>query len=386
MKRVLVFVLLLALLLPTPVLQAQAAISEAAAQELERSRKVIADASAMQFPGDSTDVELPCPICGETVVWYAWYLDAEVNTQQNRRLENRHLYLAGDMVGTDIYDPKSNTGGFMFVTGTDNKHSVIHLNGYNINASQGVVSVDDGEVSIIGDGDVWGRRNNKDFGSSLDVRDGEELNIYGGTYYRSSPQPLVKIVEEGTVNLYGGKFVGNDSQEASTVRVEDGTCNIYGGRLESGYGSREGSNLTVEPEGTAVIADGVLVGGKDGVGGNILTSGTLEIHGGEISGNVKQMDGSLTITGGQFDSAILAENMTIEGGAFSTDITKFVETGFKIRRMEDYYIVYFGGASATEWLWMCAIAGGVVVVLVVVIVAVWVAGKKKKRQTEPEEA
>jgi len=376
MKKLWIFVLL-ALLLTTSAPRAQAQGVRGASAE------IIEVVAAMQFPDDNSDVELPCPICGETVTWIALHMDAEINTQDTRRLKNRHIYMTGDIVGTDIYDPKSNTGGFMFRTNKENEHSVIHLNGYALNASQGVLMAEYGEVSIVGDGEAWGRRNNPDYGSSLDVRGEAAINIYGGTYYRNSPQPMVKILEEGTFNLYRGTLEGNDGQETGSIRVEGGTCNLYGGLLESGYGSREGSNLTVEPEGTAVIYGGELVGGKDGVGGNILTSGTLEIHGGEISGNVKQMDGSLTITGGQFNSAIVAENATITGGTFTTDVTEFVKEGVKVSHKDGICTV---GGEDTEpelpWLWI-AVGGAAVLAAVVLLIVV---SKKKNRQTEPEEA
>ena len=375
MKKV--FVLLLALLLTTPVLQAQAQSVRPAHVE------IMEEAAQMQFPEDKSDVQLPCPICGETVTWIALHMDAELNTQDTRRLNNRHIYMAGDMVGVDIYDPKSNTGGFMFRTNKENEHSVIHLNGYDLNASQGVLMAEHGEVSILGEGECWGRRNNPDYGSNLDVRGEAEINVYGGTYYRNSPQPMVKVVEDGTFNLYGGTLEGNDGQEASSIRVEGGTCNIYGGLLESGYGSREGSNLTVEAEGKATIYGGELLGGKDGVGGNILTSGTLEICGGIISGNVKEMDGSLTITGGALDSVITAENITIEGGTFTRDVSQFVKEGVKVSHKDGVYTV--GGENAAleqPWLWI-ALGGAAVLVVVILLI---VLSKKKNRQTEPEKA
>lgn len=377
MKKLWIFTLLLALLVTTPAPKAQAqSVREASAE-------IIEGVAAMQFPEDNSDVDMLCPICGETVTWIALHMDAEKNTQDTRRLKNLHIYMTGDMVGIDIFDPKSNTGGFMFRTNKENEHSVIHLNGYKLNASQGVLMAEYGEVSIVGEGEAWGRRNNPDYGSNLDVRGEAEINVYGGTYYRNSPQPMVKVVEDGTFNLYGGTLVSNDSQEASSIRVEGGTCNIYGGLLESGYGSREGSNLTVEPEGTAYIYGGQLVGGKDGVGGNILTSGTLEIHGGEISGNVKQMDGSLTITGGAFNSVITAENATIEGGTFTADVTKFVKEGIKVSHKDGVYTV--GGEDTgleLPWLWI-AVGGAAVIVVVILLV---VLSKKKNRQTEPEKA
>lgn len=370
MKRGMVFVLLLALLLTTPVPQVQAEVREASAE-------VIAEAAQMVFPEDKSDVELFCPVCYKVVVWQALYLEAEINTQDTRRLNNRHIYMAGDLKGEDIYDPLTNTGGFMFRTNKENEHSVIHLNGHKLDASQGVLMVEYGEVSIIGDGEAWGRRNNPDFGSALDVRGDAELNVYGGKYYRNSPQPMVKIVEEGIFNLYGGTLEGNDSQEPGSVRVENGTFNLYGGVLESGFGSRMGSNLVVFEEGTANIYGGELTGGRDATGGNIYNKGTLNVYGGKISGEIREEGGNETITGGYLDSKITAENASITGGTFTTDITPFVKEGFKANMKNGVYTV--GEGMELPWLWI-AVGGAAVVVLVVVIVVVSAAAKKRKQK------
>ena len=376
MKRGLFFVLLLALLLTTPVPQVQAqSVQEISAEILDMTEQ-------MQFPADQESVEMRCPVCLQTVTWYALHVDAEINTQETRRLNNLHIYMVGDIVGEDIFDPKTNTGGFMFRTAKTNRHSVIHLNGHTLNASQGVLMVEYGEVSIIGDGEAWGRRNNPDFGSALDVRIGAELNIYGGKYYRNSPQPMVKIVEEGTFNLYGGTLEGNDSQEPGSVRVENGTFNLYGGVLESGFSSRVGSNLVVYEEGTANIYGGEFTGGRDASGGNIYNKGTLNIYGGKISGEIREEGGNETITGGYLDSKITAENASITGGTFTTDITPFVKEGFKANMKNGTYTV--GEGVELPWMWI-AVGGAAVVVLVVVILVVSAAGKKKKAEEKPQE-
>ena len=379
MKRGLVFALLLALLLTTPVQATeQEEVVIGASQKVENGEKVIAEAATMQFPEDNRDVELFCPVCYKVVVWQALYLEAEINTQDTRRLNNRHIYMAGDLKGEDIYDPLTNTGGFMFRTNKENEHSVIHLNGHKLDASQGVLMVESGEVSIIGKGTAWGRRNNPDFGSSLDVRNGAQLNIYGGTYYRISPQPLLKIVEEGTANIYGGTLVANEKYENSSVKVENGTCNIYGGMLEGGFANRVGGNLMVETDGVAAIHGGELLGGLDATGGNISNAGKLHITGGKISGAIRGADGSLVITGGEISSEIDSTNVRITGGTFTKDVRQYVQEGFKVKLKDGIYTVTEGSAGL-PWQWL-AIGGGALVVLVALIVVLTAAGKKKKKQ------
>lgn len=374
--------LLLALLLTTPVLQAQAAIPGAAAEEMARAEKVLADVAAMQLPADNTDVEMPCPICGETVTWLAWGMESEINTRDNRYLENKHLYLISDFTGTEIDDPKSNTWGWVFRTAKANTHSVIHLNGKTLRASQGGVGAFHGELNVIGDGFVWGNRGtNSSFGSNLDAGEGATLNIYGGTYYKTSIRPLLYVNGEGsTCNIYGGRLEGNDNKADGIAAIEGGgTFNMYGGTLESGYLSADGDTLQVNEGCTANIYGGKLIGGKDEAGGNIYTAGKVEIHGGEISGAVKAaIDGKLTITGGHLNSTVVGENMTIEGGTFTTDITRFVPEGVRVSEKKGLYTVGDDAVVGGDMLWLWIALGGVAV-LVVAITLLALAAKKKKK-------
>ena len=379
MKKMLT--LLLALLLTTPVLQTQAAVPGTAAEEMARAEKVLADVAAMQFPADNTDVKMPCPICGETVTWLAWGMESEINTRDNRYLENKHLYLISDFTGTEINDPITNAWGWVFRTAKANTHSVIHLNGKTLKASQGGISSFHGEVNVIGDGYVWGNRGtNSSFGSNLDAGEGATLNIYGGTYYKTSSRPLLYVNGEGsTCNIYGGKLEGNDAKADGTVAVENGgSFNMYGGTVETGYLSKEGDTLLVNTGSKACIYGGSVIGGKDKTGGNIYVGGTLEIHGGSISGAIKEFDGKLTITGGKLNSQILGEAVTVEGGTFTTDITKLVPEGIQVRQKDGVYGV---GADAVmggdvPWLWIAI--GGVAVLVVAITVAALAARKKKE--------
>lgn len=371
--------LLLALMLTTPVLQAQAEVPDHGTQ-------VINAVKEMAFPADESDVEMPCPICGETVTWLAWGMESEINTRDNRYLENRHLYLISDFTGTEIDDPVSNAWGWVFRTAKANTHSVIHLNGHTLKAAQGGIGAFHGEVNVIGDGYVWGNRGtNASFGSNLDAGEGATLNIYGGTYYKTSSRPLLYVNGEGsTCNIYGGTLEGNDNKSDGTVAVENGgTFNMYGGAVESGYLSKDGDTLQVKEESTANIYGGKVIGGKDEAGGNIYTAGKVEIHGGEISGSVKaSVDGKLTITGGHLNSVILGENVLIEGGTFTTDITRLVAEGVSVSQKDGIYGVGSDAAALggnVPWLW---IAVGGAAVLAVILVTVLALKAKKKKEDE----
>ena len=375
-------ILLLAALLILPGMQAFASAPTESAEEAPTPEQILADVAAMQFPADHSDVEMLCPICGETVTWLAWGMESEINTRDNRYLENRHLYLISDFTGTAIDDPITNAWGWVFRTAKANTHSVIHLNGKTLKASQGGISAFHGEVNVIGDGYVWGNRGtNQDFASNLDVGEGATLNIYGGTYYKTAIRPLAQASGEGSVlNIYGGKLEGNDNKADGTVLIEDGaTFNLYGGTIESGYMSKEGDTLRVDPGSTANIYGGKVVGGTDETGGNIYTSGKLNIYGGEISGAIKEFDGSLTITGGQLNSMVLGENVTISGGTFTTDITKFVAEGIPVAQKDGTYAVGVTALSggAAPWLWI-AIGGGVVLIVAITLLAVLT--KKNKEE------
>lgn len=382
MKKV--FALLLAVLLTTPALQVNAVIPDTAAQEIERSQKVIADAAAMEFPTDDTNVTQLCPVCGKVVEWLAWSLDSAANLEStsSHNLIDKHLFLIGDMAGIeDIYDQTINWDGFVFTASTKNTHSVIHLNGHTIKGPQGGIRARGGDLSIIGSGEVWGNRNNSKYGGNLDARETGVLNIYGGTYYKTSPQPLLQIGgAEAAVNLYGGKLEGNDNKAEGTVVVEEGgTFNVYGGSVESGYTSKDGDTLLVNAGCSANIYGGKVAGGKDEAGGNIYTAGDLQISGGEISGAIKEYGGKLQITGGYVNSVVVSENCVIEGGTFTTDITRFVAEGVKVSNKDGVYTVGAAGLAAPgelPWLWIGI--GGAAVVAAVLVTVLAISAKKKK--------
>lgn len=376
--------LLLTLALTLPVLQVRAAMPVEAAEELTRAEKVLADVKQMQFPADESDVQMPCPICGETVKWLAWGVDSEINTRDNRYLENRHLYLTSDFTGEVINDPKTNAWGWVFRTAKANTHSVIHLNGKTLKAAQGGIGVFHGEVSVIGEGLVYGNRGtNSSFGSNLDAGDGATLNIYGGTYYKTSSRPLLYVNGEGsTCNIYGGMLEGNDNKMDGTVRLAGGGAfNLYGGTVECGYNSKEGDTLFVDTGCTANVYGGKLAGGKGEDGGNVYTSGKLTIYGGEISGAIKEFAGNLTVKGGSLNSAIAGENVTVEGGTFTTDISGYVAEGIKVKNKDGVYAVgeeTTATAGDIPWLWI-GVGGGVVVVGTVTALAI---SAKKKKEDE----
>ena len=375
------FALLLTLVLTLPVLQAQAALPDEATKELARAEKVIADVNQMQFPADESDVEMPCPICGETVTWLAWGVESEINTRDNRYLGNRHLYLISDFVGTEVDDPPVNCWGWVFRTAKANTHSVIHLNGKTLQGSQGGIGSFHGEVNVIGDGVVYGNRGtNSNFGSNLDAGEGATLNIYGGTYYKTSNRPLLYVNGEGsTCNIYAGKLEGNDNKADGAVQLADGgTFNLYGGSVESGYLSEDGDTLLINEDCSANIYAGKLAGGKDETGGNIHVDGKLKIYGGEISGAVKTAGGKIDISGGHLNSKLVGENITITGGTFTTDITRLVAEGIPVNGKDGIYGVGEDAAAVATFPWLWVAVGGAVAAAVVVITALAIKAKKKK--------
>ena len=71
------------------------------------------------------------------------------------------------------------------------------------------------------------------------------------------------------------------------------------------------------------------------------------------------------------------ENITIQGGSFSTNITRYVPEGVQLRQKDGWYTVGAAAKLDLTWLWL-AIAGAAV--LAAVLVPVLIITIKKKKQ------
>lgn len=382
------------LLTGTQVFAAEAAVSQpgvvAPEDRVQWGQDVVKAASEMVFPTDGSDAKLPCPICGETVTWYAWELYNENNSDPDRRyLNNIHIFLIGDMTGIeDIFDRTINIDGFVFQSRKSNEHSVIHLNGYAINGPQAGVYARGGELNIIGEGTVRGHRENSKFGSNLHIDNGGTLNIFGGTYDKTKALPLLRITEGSTCNFYGGTLMGNDFLTGGTVRVvEDGTFNMYGGTIETGYSSAQGDTVYVEL-GKANIHGGTILGGRGAQGGNITAdAGELNITGGNINGAILAPGATVTVTGGNFDSTLTGPLINITGGTFTLDMTEYMDEGYVCSEKDGSFTVQTVQEQKSEAFpveLILPIGGGVLAVVVAVVVILLLSKKKKPQDEESQ--
>ena len=296
-----------------------------------------------------------CDHCGENVFWHPYY--------GNIDFIDKHYYLVDDM---EVYYSKGwgNTGA---KKGYD---WVLDLNGHTYKATgsyafavrgNSTLSVVDtskaktGRITGVGVQIKDKEGNKSEYQSSVpgifSVLDNGTLNLYGGTYTRTVNREItnlrragVAIVEKtGTLNIYdGAKLVNNDmdtpldlatdgvtevrrAPQGGALYLNGGTVNIYGGLISN--------NGKIHAD-FAAYADTAV-----GNGGNIfVSSGTLNISGGKITngwcvgngGNIYVNGGNVNISGGEIsggtsvngaDNMIIAAdkkvNLNITGGTIN---------------------------------------------------------------------
>ena len=239
-----------------------------------------------------------CPACEKTVAWTA--LGGDIKAAYWLK-DGGHYYLSKDINSTAI-------DGAITVNTTAGKAACLHLNGHNITSTVDCTvtyysTTTYGALNIMGNGTVSGAgvsASEKWRAATLNVREGGELNLYGGTYTKGASNAPVVWVWAGNVNMYdGAKLVGTDqnlSTYSSTVYLQNEGANFYmhGGEITGGTNLNSGGNVLVN-NGAFVMNGGTISGGKaNGYhGGNVyVKSGSFTMNGGTISGGTAVYHGS----------------------------------------------------------------------------------------------
>lgn len=178
-------------------------------------------------------------------------------------------------------------------------------------------------------GDNWNYKLSKTGGHAIEVSGGT-LTVYNGTYSAAQGEGI--LVRDGTANIWGGNFYGNDNYSSQkngllagpaasyAFKMYGGTANIYGGTFgkdSSGSGAfvmgtstnQAKANIyggTFDVKGQAAFSVFEYVdvtftprGGEDGAGGDITVTGAEAGMTVEYRGNAGS---SVTINGGTFSS------------------------------------------------------------------------------------
>ena len=173
-----------------------------------------------------------------------------------------------------------------------------------------------------------------DYGGSVNMAPGSTLNLYAGKFYGNNSNMGGAIYMRGgtdtvpgaVLNMYGGQISGNTAKDGAGLRViGTGTgadpngvtpsqVAIYDGTISDNHATNNGAGINISGGADLAIRGGQLRKNKcDTNGGAILATGqgtTITMNGGTISGNTARNGGGL-IT--QSDSAFILNGGTITG-------------------------------------------------------------------------
>ena len=271
-----------------------------------------------------------CPYCNENKTWYTLDADGDkkidFDTRASQVPQPRHLYFTGNVDLTGTTPVKSQAAGLM-ARGDNGGIVCVMLDNANITTDL-KIEVVNGSVNVMGtgtitsDGSVADRYGDKNLG--LFEVTGGTLNLYGGTFVYNNTTAALNNTG-GTVNIYDGVVIGQPQKaDVNATSVTNrpsanvaGTLNMFGGTIRNGaFNQGSGGNLTVS--GTVNMYAGTI---QDGVanhyttGGNVLLagSGTFNMYGGTIK------DGNHLKTSGRAGNIYVPSGTTasIYGGTIS---------------------------------------------------------------------
>ena len=297
------------------------------------------------FEGQTGDVVAMCQACGSEQTWKpVTKTESEGGTQiqnwANTKAGATHFYFAEDMkMGTTH---NLTTEKFCF-----------ELNGKTVTRSSGnpffrLCGEDETELPELNLFDSSAEETGKLVipfagGSVFELRFGGTMNVYGGNYVGSgiegdkgvstSSGTAIASTNNGikgadgkiadtthysdaVVNLYGGYFTGKSMYSGGLIALASGvTVNIDGAELEGWCGGDSGGVIRLNHKDAKVtMKSGSLTGGlystTTGVGAAIVVDGgaTLEVSGGSIDGLSPKTGGAIYAKKG---------NVTISGGEIS---------------------------------------------------------------------
>lgn len=242
-----------------------------------------------------------CPYCGESKTWYT--LDAggdktiDFDTRAAQTSKPRHLYFTGNVDLTGTTPAKANAAGLLS-RGDNGTNGIVCIILDDANITTDLkIEVVSGTVNVFGtgtitsDGSVADRYGDSNLG--LFEVTGGTLNLYGGTFIYNNTTAAVNNTG-GTVNVYNDAVIGNGTRDTTKLRPSAkiaGTLNMFGGTIRNGVGnaSSVGGNVTVDGTGVFNMYGGKIQDGynnktNSGRAGNLLVSSgaTVNIYGGEI--------------------------------------------------------------------------------------------------------
>lgn len=270
-----------------------------------------------------------CLVCKKTVQW-----EALTNSNVQVRFTNgQHLYLEESLTyeGEDF---------FVLAPETQGQKGCLHLNGYNITATNsGAIYSGGGILNVLGGGTVIGYAGSTDQGAAVSVNSdvaNAAINLYGGVYkkYAGSADSAGAVAcgsAGGTLNLYGD----------ATIDCEE-SCAVYMGACEK-------ANAVLNVDGATVYGAIVLntpVGAYESLttvdSANIF--GTLQV----AQGTDVTLTGRPKIDNLAVDSGVL---VTLKSLLRGTDVAVSADGIFtEANTYAQTWAAYFTGKASTDWV------------------------------------
>lgn len=133
--------------------------------------------------------------------------------------------------------------------GGDNSLITVRTEGYELH---------DGYQTIVGAANNWAYRLNKTGGPAVKLNGGS-LTIHNGTYVATQGDGIV--VQNGTAEIRGGQFIGNDYYEASSGGLVAGVAASYAFKVYGGTANVYNGSFGSLSDGTISNGNGALVTG-----------------------------------------------------------------------------------------------------------------------------
>ena len=143
---------------------------------------------------------------------------------------------------------------------------------------------------------------------NVKVSSDSTLNIYENVTLTGT----ISVLENGTLNLYGGTIKGNSDSAINN----NGTVNISGGVITENTAENGGAIYNL---GTLTISGGTISANTATLGGAIYSLGTLTITGGTIENNTAENGGAIYVESGavSLGGTILENNALLGGGVYA---------------------------------------------------------------------
>lgn len=178
------------------------------------------------------------------------------------------------------------------------------------------------------------------FEHAVEATDDSVVNVLGGVITGGNAANAILTGGSSVINIHGGSLTNDNAFDSAVATFEDATINVFGGTIVGGTGL--GARGLDVAGGVANIFGGTITA-QSGDAVEILNGATVNLHGGEITGNLEFFEGVLNVYGTAFllDGDPIGPG-TLAGanqnaGALSVTFSDSSQTAF-----------FFGGATVDQ--------------------------------------